>query len=125
MFKFSQKSLNKLSTVDARLQLLAKEVLKISKVDFGISYGLRTDTEQQEIYKTGASRCDGVINRSKHQDGKAFDFVCYINNKITFEKKYYYYIVGLMQVTASQLNININCGVWFKNLEDCGHIELA
>lgn len=123
MFKFSKSSLNKLATVDERLQTLANEVLKISKVDFGISYGLRTDTEQQEIYKSGASQCDGIIKKSKHQDGLAFDFVCYVDNKITFEKKYYYYIVGLIQVIANQLNIDITCGVWWS-FEDCGHIEL-
>jgi len=123
MFKFSKRSISILETVDERLQLLAKEVLKISKVDFGISYGLRTDTEQQDIYKSGASHCDGIINRSKHQDAKAFDFVCYINNKITFEKKYYYYIVGLMQAVASQLNIGITSGIWWS-FEDCGHIQL-
>lgn len=121
---FSKKSLEKLNGVDERLQTLANEVLKISKVDFGISYGLRTKTEQQEIYKSGASQCDGIIKRSKHQDGLAFDFVCYINNKITFEKKYYYYIVGLMQIIATQLNIEITCGVWWS-FEDCGHIELV
>lgn len=120
---FSKKSLDKLNGVDDRLQLLAKEVLKISKIDIGISFGLRNETEQQEIYKSGASQCDGIIKRSKHQDGLAFDFVCYVDNKITFEKKYYYYIVGLMQVIANQLNIDITSGVWWS-FEDCGHIEL-
>lgn len=124
MFTFGKNSLKKLATVDERLQLLANEVLKISKVDFGISYGIRSDEEQHQIFLSGASQCDGITKRSKHQDGLAFDFVCYINNKITFEKKYYYYIVGLMQVVANQLNIGITCGVWWS-FEDCGHIELV
>lgn len=124
MFNFSKKSLDKLNGVDDRLQLLAKEVLKISKIDFGISYGIRSDEEQHQIFLSGASQCDGITKRSKHQDGLAFDFICYVDNKLTFEKKYYYYIVGLMQVIATQLNINITCGVWWS-FEDCGHIELV
>lgn len=123
MFKFGKNSLKELETIDKKLQLLAKETIKISKIDIGISYGLRSTELQQEIYKSGASQCDGIIKKSKHQEGKAFDFVCYINNKITFEKKYYYYIVGLMQVVAKQLNIGITSGVWWS-FEDCGHVEI-
>jgi peptidoglycan L-alanyl-D-glutamate endopeptidase CwlK len=114
MFTFGKNSLDKLATVDERLQLLANEVLKASKIDIGISSGIRSDEEQHQIFLSGASQCDGINQRSKHQDGLAFDFVCYINNQITFEKKYYYYIVGLMQVIATiKYRYNLRCLVEF------------
>lgn len=37
MFKFSTRSIQLLNTVDKRLVILTNEVLKISKVDFGIT----------------------------------------------------------------------------------------
>jgi peptidoglycan LD-endopeptidase CwlK len=124
MFKFSEKSEQLLNTVDKRLVNLAKEVIKISKIDIGISYGLRDLATQQKLFAKGVSQCNGIDKRSKHQDGLAIDFVCYINGEITYDKKYYYYVVGLMQAIATQLNISITCGVWWS-FEDCGHIELA
>lgn len=36
MFKFSNRSLEKLASVDVKLQTLAKKVLEISPIDFSI-----------------------------------------------------------------------------------------
>lgn len=123
MFKFSTKSINNLNTVDKKLYQLANEVLKISNIDFGISEGLRTLKTQQEYYKQGKSQCDGINQKSKHQEGKAIDIICYINNKITWDNKYYYYIAGLFESKAKELNINIRWGGWWT-FEDCVHFEL-
>lgn len=49
MNKFSNKSESLLNTVDKKLIILAHEVLKISKIDFGITDGLR-DLETQKKY---------------------------------------------------------------------------
>ena len=123
MFKFSKSSLNKLATVDKKLQTLANEILKSSKVDFGISYGLRTQAEQEKLFVKGERKGDGIKKKRKHQDGKAFDFVCYKNGYITWDKKYYYYIAGLFEAKAKELNINITWGGWWS-FEDCCHIQL-
>lgn len=123
MFKFSKKSLQILSSVKVQLQDLMNEIIKVSKIDIGIIAGIRTAEEQNYIYNSQASKCDGYINRSKHQDGNAIDFICYKNNKITYNIKYYYYIVGLAEEIARKLNIKINCGIWWS-FEDGGHIEL-
>lgn len=124
MFKFGKNSLDKLATVDERLQTLANGVLKISKVDFGVSYGLRDTETQQKLFARGASQCDGIKKKSKHQDGKAFDFVCYIDGEITWDKKYYYYVCGLLEAKALELGYNITCG-WIWSFDDCGHCELV
>jgi hypothetical protein len=77
-FYFSKSSLSKLEGVDQRLKFLAKEVLRISPIDFAITEGLRTKEEQQRLFKEGKSKCDGINNISKHQEGKAIDICpCY------------------------------------------------
>lgn len=123
MFKFSDKSIQLLNTVDKRLGILANEVLKISKIDFGISFGWRSQAEQQKLFYRGASQCDGIINKSKHQEGKAFDFICYVNGKVTWEKKYYYYIAGLLQAKSQELEYNTTWG-GFWSFEDAGHCQI-
>lgn len=123
MFKFSKKSKDILSEVDKQLQDLMNEVIKVSKIDIGIIYGYRTAEEQNYIFNSQASKCDGYIKRSKHQDKKAIDFICYKDNKITYDIKYYYYIVGLVEEISRKLNIKVNCGIWWS-FEDGGHVEL-
>lgn len=154
MFKFSTRSIQLLNTVDKRLVLLANEVLKISKVDFGITEGWRSQEQQLKYYNQGTSQCDGINKISKHQLGKAIDIICYDpkTNKPTYSKKeLYYYVAGLFEAKAEELNksifnfkkreykdedckgkefnnkednrIKIQWGGWWS-FEDCPHFEL-
>lgn len=110
MFKFSTRSIQLLNTVDKRLVILTNEVLKISKVDFGITEGWRSQEKQLEYYKKGTSQCDGINKISKHQLGKAIDIICYDpkTHKPTYDKKeLYYYIAGLFEAKAEELNKTI------------------
>ena len=123
MFKYSKKSLNILNKVDEKLQLIFNELIRITKIDVGIVSGLRTAEEQIGCFKNGKSHCDGIKNKSKHQIGLAVDFVCYKDNKITYDIKYYYYVVGLIEKIALDLDIKIQSGIWWS-FEDGGHVEL-
>lgn len=126
MFKFSKKSIQILNTVDKRLKTLAEEVLKVSPYDFAITHGLRNLKTQQEYFKNGSSKCDGIIKKSKHQEGKAIDIMCYDENgKGTWEHKYYIEVANVFKKKAIDLNISIRCGVDFKNFFDGPHIELV
>lgn len=126
MFKFSTRSIQLLNTVDKRLGILANEVLKISKVDFGITEGWRSQEQQLKYYNQGTSQCDGINKISKHQKGKSIDIICYDpkTNKPTYDKKeLYYYVAGLFEGKARELEIDIQWGGWWS-LEDCPHFEL-
>ncbi len=126
MFHFSTRSIQLLNTVDKRLGILANEVLKISKVDFGITEGWRSQEQQLKYYNQGTSQCDGINKISKHQEGKAIDIICYDpkTNKPTYDKKeLYYYIAGLFESKAQKLKIDIQWGGWWS-FKDCPHFEL-
>lgn len=126
LFKFSKKSKNILNTVNKELTILANEVLKISKIDFAITDGLRSTEEQQNLYKLGKSKCDGLIKKSKHQLGKAIDIMCYDkNNKGTWDFKYYEEISKLFKQKAVELNIKIKWGGDWVNFKDGVHFELV
>ncbi|MDD2839582.1 MAG: M15 family metallopeptidase [Rickettsiales bacterium] len=125
MFKFSDNSIQLLNTVDKKLGILANEVIKTSKIDFGISDGWRNQETQYRYFQDGKSKYNGIKNKSKHQDGKAIDIICYDlkTGKTSYDKKYYYYIAGLFQLKAEELKVNLIWGGWWS-FEDCCHFEL-
>lgn len=86
MFKASKRTKNNLIGVDERLALLVGYVLGISEVDFFVNEGVRSTEKQRRLYKQGKSKCDGVLNISKHQEGKAID-IYYVGWKNTDDPK--------------------------------------
>ena len=61
-FKLSGRSLGKLEGVHPDLVETVKEAIKVSLVDFGVIYGVRSLAEQQKLYDAGRSQ----TMRSKH-----------------------------------------------------------
>jgi peptidoglycan L-alanyl-D-glutamate endopeptidase CwlK len=103
-FNFSQSSLSKLLTVDNKLQYLAIKVLEVTPIDFAITEGFRTIEEQQRLYEEGKSKCDGINNKSKHQEGKAIDICPVINNKLDYTATDdLYFLLGLFYLKAKEL----------------------
>lgn len=125
MFKFSKKSLDMLDGVDPQLKLLAIEVLKISPFDIGITSGYRTVEEQMKMYQNKVSKCDGIKNKSKHQEGKAIDIICYNEiSIITHDERYYISVSEVFKQKAKELKIKIKWGGDRKNFKDYSHFEL-
>ena len=65
--------MNNLSNVNYKLALVVGYALGISKIDFFVNEGFRTQEKQQEHYKKGVSKVDGVKIKSQHQLGRAID----------------------------------------------------
>jgi hypothetical protein len=135
MYKLSNISKKRLQGVDAKLVQLVELALSVSPVDFGIAWmgGVRTKEEQKSLYNKGVTTKDGYKNRSKHQDGKAIDFLPYVNGQVNQDEKYYLIVIGVMFAAASQLGINIRSGanwdmdgefITDQNFKDLPHIEL-
>jgi peptidoglycan L-alanyl-D-glutamate endopeptidase CwlK len=119
-YKFSQKSLQKLEGVHDDLRRLMMASIVGSPIDFGITCGLRTVTEQQRLVKEGKSR---TMN-SRHLTGHAVDVVCYNEGKATWEEKYYTLLAGHILGVAAKLNIPLVWGGSFKGFFDGPHFEL-
>lgn len=119
-FKLSQRSVNKLEGVHEDLVKVITEAIKTSPIDFGITSGLRTVTEQQKLVKEGKSR---TMN-SRHLSGHAVDVVCYFNGKVTWEWKYYELLAGHILGVAAKLNIPLIWGGSWATFKDGPHYEL-
>lgn len=64
--EFSKRSKIALESCHKDLQLIMREALKYSSIDFGISEGYRSAMRQAELFRIGRSKIDGINNKSKH-----------------------------------------------------------
>lgn len=76
--KWGKGSLEKINAVGLDIELKEFLLFIEDKIpDSTITCTVRTLEEQKECFKNKVSKCDGVIKKSKHQVGKAFDIVPY------------------------------------------------
>ena len=99
MNRASERTKENLRFVDYRLNMLVGYALAISKVDFFVNEGVRTQEKQKEYYRLGTTKIDGVRNRSQHQLGKAID-IYYVGWKkgAEDEKKWKELILSLIHI---------------------------
>jgi peptidoglycan LD-endopeptidase CwlK len=110
-FKLSKKSLAKLKGVHPDLVAVVKKAIEITKVDFGVTFGVRTVEEQEHLVATGRSQ---TMN-SKHliqADGyaHAVDLVAYVDGGVTWELNVYDNICDAMAKAADELGVAIKWG---------------
>jgi len=152
MHKLSNNSKAKLSTCHPDLRRLVEASITNCPIDFGISYGERTQEEQFELYKQGreqrgdkwvivdklkvVTNVDGyeVLSEHNYSPSKAFDFICFVNGKLVWEEKYYIFVAGYIIAKAQELGIDITWGGNFDRdndilekgtFRDLGHIQVA
>ena len=105
-FKLSSSSLKKLEGIDPKLADVVKRAIEISKVDFGVTEGLRTLATQKKYVAAGKSQ---TMN-SKHLTGDAVDLVAYVGSKISWELNLYDNIADAMKQAAKEKGVSLRWG---------------
>ena len=105
-FNLSTRSLGKLEGVDDTLVEVVKEAINLTKVDFGVTFGMRTLEEQQKLYDSGRSQ----TMKSKHLDGRAVDLVAYFGSDISWELNVYDDICDAMAEAARRHTLAVKWG---------------
>jgi peptidoglycan L-alanyl-D-glutamate endopeptidase CwlK len=105
-FKLSSRSLKRLDSVDEGLVAVVKDAIGITKVDFGVTFGLRTLEEQKKLYESGRSQ----TMKSKHLEGRAVDLVAYFGSDISWELNVYDDICDAMAEAARKNDVAIKWG---------------
>jgi peptidoglycan LD-endopeptidase CwlK len=105
-FHLSQKSLDKLVGIDPKLAQVVKLAIDYTKVDFGVTEGLRTIEKQREYFEAGKSQ----TMSSKHIDGKAVDLVAYVGGTVCWELNVYDDLANAMKAAAIELAVPIRWG---------------
>ena len=113
MFKLSQKSLDKLITVEPQLQSVVRRAIELTKVDFGVIEGIRTVERQKELVAKGASK----TTKSKHIEGRAVDLMAYIDGRGCWELNVYDDIADAMKQAAIEADVGLVWGAAW-NVDD-------
>jgi len=114
-FQLSERSLGRLDGVDEKLVEVVKKAIELTKIDFGVTEGLRTIERQQELVAAGASQ----TMASKHIEGQAVDLVAYVGSRVSWELNLYDDIADAMKQAAKEVGVTLRWGAaWHKNLTD-------
>jgi len=117
-FQLSQRSLDRLEGVEDSLVVVVKRAIELTKVDFGVSEGVRSAERQKELVAKGASK----TMKSKHIDGLAVDLVAYIDGRVSWELNLYDDIADAMAAAAKEYQVTIRWGgAW--HIDDIGTWE--
>lgn len=110
------------------LELLDKEfkpyaynilgLIQAHNLPFRVFETLRTKERQEALVKKGRSR----TLKSKHIEGKAVDFVLYIDGKWSWDHKFYYDFLG--HLVEKELGDHVKWGGRFNNFYDGVHYQL-
>ena len=108
-FVFGDKSWEELKGVDTRLQAVVTCALTLTKQDFTVFDGLRTQEEQMEMIRRGSSKA----TESKHLTGQAVDLVPYVAGKLRWEWNPIFVITKAVYEASSRTGIQLRWGgVW-------------
>lgn len=114
-WKFGNRSEMKLVDVDETLVKVVRLALTYSSIDFGVTCGLRTQHEQNQLYIQGKSK----VKHSRHQDGAAIDIVVYKGGKVTWDLHDYVTAAEGFHLAAKELGVDLRWGAaWTRNLKD-------
>lgn len=105
-FQLSERSKSKLVGVEDSLVAVTELAIEYTKIDFGVTCGLRTVEEQRELVEAGASQ----TMKSKHIDGLAVDVVAYIGPRVTWEVNVYDDIADAFKISAIELGVSLRWG---------------
>ena len=105
-FKLSNRSKGKLEGVHPDMVKVVETAIGLTKVDFGVTYGVRTVEEQEKLVASGRSQ----TMKSKHLDGLAVDLMAYIGSRASWELNLYDDIADAMAEAARDNNVKIRWG---------------
>ncbi len=122
MFVLGKKSLDTLVGVDPKLVLVVKRAIQLTQVDFRVNEGVRTIARQKQLLKEGKTQ----TLKSKHIDGKAFDLIALVDNKVNWDASYYIQIAEAVRLAAIELNVPV-CwgGCWLGDIRYYSSSQVA
>ena len=100
---------------------IVKIAIKTTKVDFGVTCGLRTKSEQAELVKKGASQTMNSRHLPQESTGTshAVDLVAYISGRVSWELNLYDDIADAIKDAAIKEGKSIRWGAaWHKPLNE-------
>ena len=92
--------------VEPELKEVVYEAIKVTKIDFGVIEGLRTEEKQKQLVESGASQ----TMKSKHLEGRAVDLMAYVGGRGSWELNVYDEIADAMKEAAVKVDVAVRWG---------------
>ena len=92
--------------VEPELKEVVYEAIKVTKIDFGVIEGLRTEEKQKQLVESGASQ----TMKSKHLEGRAVDLMAYVGGRGSWELNVYDEIADAMKEAAIKVDVAVRWG---------------
>ena len=105
-YKLSTRSQERLMGVEPELKEVVYEAIKVTKIDFGVIEGLRTEEKQKQLVESGASQ----TMKSKPLEGRAVDLMAYIGGRGSWELNVYDEIDDAMKEAAIKVDVAVRWG---------------
>ena len=105
-YTLSSRSLDKLEGVNEDLVKVVKRAIELTKIDFGVIYGMRTQEEQQKLFDASKSQ----TMKSKHLNGDAVDLMAYVDGKASWELNLYDDLADAMKWAATEEGVVVRWG---------------
>lgn len=133
-FKLSKTSRDRLSGIKPVLIDIVETAIETSPVDFGIPAdgGLRTAKRQNEMFSQGRTdmtkpkitNADGIVKKSRHQSGDAFDIYVFINGSASWNVEQLTVVARHLIAVAKTKGIILVWGGDWKTFKDYPHFEI-
>lgn len=120
MYRLGERSRKNLQGVHPDLVRVVEKAIQITKQDFVVIEGLRTEARQRELVAKGASR---TMN-SRHLSGHAVDIVPWVDGTISWDWKFYSEIRNAMVTAAAELGVEVEWGGNWATFKDGPHWQL-
>jgi len=115
MFELSDRSLRNLQGIEESLLVVVLRAIQITKIDFGVIEGLRSEAKQKQLVAAGASQ----TMRSKHLTGHAVDLMAYLNGRGCWELAVYDEIAEAVRQAAREQGVGIRWGAAWNVPDIC------
>ena len=119
-FRLGKRSRSRLVGVHTDLVLVIGRGIHLTRVDFAVIEGVRTEERQRQLYDAGASR---TLN-SRHLTGHAVDIAPYVNGEIRWDWPLFHQIAVAIKQAAKDLRIPIEWGGDWRTFKDGPHWQL-
>jgi len=124
-FRLSKLSRSKLEGVHPDLVKVVERAIEITKIDFGVSEGVRTMDRQRKLKADGKST---TLNSRhlKQSDGysHAVDLFVLVDGVASWQHKHFRLAIQAMMTAAIELDVQIKAGGLWREFLDSPHFEL-
>lgn len=111
-FKFSNRSRQRMVGVHEDMVAVCERAIELTRVDFGITEGLRTLERQKELVEQRRSQ----TLKSKHLEGLAVDVAAYFGSDVSWDINVYDDIADAFVEASRELSVPIRWGgAWTVN----------